>query len=173
MSHYAASARRGDEEPAPTLPAAKSPTPLAASRRLLAVVAAGSLAAAIGAGGCGGSPERQPTGPFDVSTLGGAEAELTRAEASLARALGDPTLIADAAQTGSPIALPEPPPKETAQQAGGQPSPGTCETACDALASMRRAADRVCVLDAARCGPARARVERAAERVKASCSECE
>ncbi|MBK8936133.1 MAG: hypothetical protein IPM79_00360 [Polyangiaceae bacterium] len=104
MSHYAASARRGDEEPAPTLPAAKSPTPLAASRRLLAVVAAGSLAAAIGAGGCGGSPERQPTGPFDVSTLGGAEAELTRAEASLARALGDPTLIADAAQTGSPIA---------------------------------------------------------------------
>jgi hypothetical protein len=48
-----------------------------------------------------------------------------------------------------------------------------CDTACRALDSMRRAADRLCVLDpGARCAQARQRVAAATDRVRASCPGC-
>jgi hypothetical protein len=49
-----------------------------------------------------------------------------------------------------------------------------CSLACRALESMRRAAEHLCSLDpGARCADARAKVGRAAERVRASCPSCD
>jgi hypothetical protein len=49
-----------------------------------------------------------------------------------------------------------------------------CGAACKALASMRRAADRICALDDAgrRCADARSTVEEASRRVRAACPDC-
>ncbi|MFO0757142.1 MAG: MYXO-CTERM sorting domain-containing protein [Byssovorax sp.] len=48
-----------------------------------------------------------------------------------------------------------------------------CAVACQALGSMRRAADRLCELDrGARCAGARSKVRDAEDRVRASCPEC-
>jgi hypothetical protein len=47
-----------------------------------------------------------------------------------------------------------------------------CSIVCDALASMRRAADHVCQLDASRCGDVKVRVSRAEERAKSACPAC-
>ena len=77
---------------------------------------------------------------------------------------------------------------DTPTAQAGQPQPGTkprqvsedgsggesaCERACDALASMKRAADRVSVLDGDRCPSARERVTKATQRVTARCRTCE
>lgn len=49
-----------------------------------------------------------------------------------------------------------------------------CTAACAALESMRRAAQRVCELDAGeRCAKARARVEEARKKVLAACPDCQ
>lgn len=49
----------------------------------------------------------------------------------------------------------------------------SCPTACAALGSMRRAADRLCAIDPGpRCDSARARVKDASRKVEASCPEC-
>ncbi|MBI4953070.1 MAG: hypothetical protein HY908_13635 [Myxococcales bacterium] len=51
---------------------------------------------------------------------------------------------------------------------------GDCVLACEALASMRRAAERLCALDPGpRCAAARARVEDATRQVRAQCPDCE
>lgn len=48
-----------------------------------------------------------------------------------------------------------------------------CATACRALASIRRAADRICALDPdARCTAARAKADDATQRVRETCPEC-
>jgi MYXO-CTERM domain-containing protein len=48
-----------------------------------------------------------------------------------------------------------------------------CGTACTALASMRRATQRLCALDPGpRCAAARARVDAASRRVLGACPEC-
>ncbi len=50
-----------------------------------------------------------------------------------------------------------------------------CETACQALASMRRATDRLCDLtsdEPSRCSDARGRLDRATQRVREVCSDC-
>jgi uncharacterized protein (TIGR03382 family) len=48
-----------------------------------------------------------------------------------------------------------------------------CPTACRALQSMRKAADRICALEPGPpCERARQRVARAEERVRAACPEC-
>lgn len=48
-----------------------------------------------------------------------------------------------------------------------------CATACRALASIRRAADRICALDPdERCASARARADEATRRVRDACPEC-
>ncbi len=50
---------------------------------------------------------------------------------------------------------------------------GSCAVACQALASMRHAAERVCALDPGpRCEGARAKVKDAARRVQEACGEC-
>ena len=49
---------------------------------------------------------------------------------------------------------------------------GRCADVCKAIDSMRRAADGVCRLDAGRCPDAKARLARAEDRAKASCSAC-
>ena len=50
---------------------------------------------------------------------------------------------------------------------------GDCATACKALDSMRRAADRLCQLDPGdRCAKARQKVSDAKDRVRASCPSC-
>ncbi len=49
-----------------------------------------------------------------------------------------------------------------------------CASACEALKSMRRAAERVCSLDGAGpCDKARAKVEEARKKVAAACPDCE
>ena len=51
---------------------------------------------------------------------------------------------------------------------------GACDAACQALASMKRAADRLCALDAGPgCVEARARVRDAERHVQASCGACQ
>lgn len=53
-------------------------------------------------------------------------------------------------------------------------STGGCAVACRALASMQRAADRLCALDPGpRCAAARAKVADATDRVRAACPECD
>jgi hypothetical protein len=48
-----------------------------------------------------------------------------------------------------------------------------CAVACPALASMERAADRICALDPGpRCAAARAKVRDAAQRVEQACGPC-
>jgi hypothetical protein len=117
--------------------------------------------------------------------LSSAEADLEQAEARLTRAFGGPPAKkreeapeppgADSQQGPMP-----PPPAGTAVQesAGGadaeEGEPGGCETACDALAAMRKAADRVCdIAPGERCDAARARVASAEKRVLEACPECE
>jgi MYXO-CTERM domain-containing protein len=48
-----------------------------------------------------------------------------------------------------------------------------CTTACRALASIRRAADRICALDTGeRCTSGRAKADEATKRVREACPEC-
>lgn len=52
-------------------------------------------------------------------------------------------------------------------------STSDCVVACRALASIRRAADRICALDPdARCTAARAKADEATERVRRACPQC-
>lgn len=52
-------------------------------------------------------------------------------------------------------------------------STADCATACRALASIRRAADKICALDMyARCSAARAKAEEATRRVREACPDC-
>lgn len=56
---------------------------------------------------------------------------------------------------------------------GDQLATHACDEACRALASMRRAADRICDLEPGeRCAGARARCEDASRRVREACPEC-
>lgn len=88
---------------------------------------------------------------------------LAEAEAALDRALRGPKK-GPAAGADRPAGAPRP-------QGAADP----CTIACQALASMRRSADRLCDLSShggPRCDEARARVTRAAGRVKERCPAC-
>lgn len=91
------------------------------------------------------------------------EAELARSEASLGTALAryhQPTGVVSGNQP-------------TPQKA--PPVEDACSTACRALASMRRASERLCALTGAadeRCAKARQRTQSAAARVKEACPSC-
>lgn len=121
-----------------------------------------------------------------------AEAELNAAEARLGRfarksSLGTETPIqagvpGPTSTTGPPgQAEPAPaPPGDRVVEGVKKSEPDeqgfadTCETACDALNAMRKAADRVCDLaPGERCDTARARVADAEKRVMEACPECE
>jgi MYXO-CTERM domain-containing protein len=52
-------------------------------------------------------------------------------------------------------------------------STSDCSSACRALASIRRAADKICALDSGdRCTAARAKADDATKRVRAACPDC-
>ncbi|MCC6644136.1 MAG: hypothetical protein IT374_01010 [Polyangiaceae bacterium] len=139
-----------------------------------------------------GAPQKEPP----LSTVEEAEAELSRAEASLpegadgeekARPVGERPKDAAAPPAtpmggvAQPATTPSPPPapaKTTSDRArddeeapraeAAEPPPTPCQTACRALASMRRAADAVCRLAGAtdaRCDSAQRRVDAATARV--------
>jgi hypothetical protein len=169
----------------------KSPQPLCALPAAVAIVLF------LGCGGSG-APMKSPEEGAAPETVPEALAELDRAEAELAQAIGSPTFAgppdktraypeeaskpaetrdaspADAPPTTSPAPAP-------AQAGGGDapdatlPPPDPCVTACRALGSMSRSADHICDLAGQgddRCGNARARVERATDRVRAQCPGC-
>lgn len=164
-------------------------------RPLRALPAAVAIVLFLGCGGGGvamkgGAPETVPD----------ALADLDRAEAELAQAIGSPAFArppgeesrpatgsdAPEASPGSRDAFPttSPPPPPSTQSAGGEraaevqsslPPPDPCVTACRALASMSRSADHVCDLAGHgddRCSSARSRVERATDRVRSQCPSC-
>lgn len=158
-----------------------------------------ALALVVGLGGvvvgCGGSgpPPAKAAGGEPLDTVQDALGALERAEGELLAALGDRPESELAEQQGYPqaqpgqaaptYAQPAPPPAEPeapAEEAGdadgvGDEASSRCAVACRALASMERAAERLCELsgeDDERCVQARERFAAALDRVEASCSEC-
>jgi hypothetical protein len=133
------------------------------------VIVAGGGVALAALSGCGGSPAAEYPGPAPGAAVGVEEAELELD--ALERSLG---LI--------PPASPDAGAHEThgavsPAQPGTDPAPLStprCETACDSLASMTRAASRVCALAGPgdRCAKAESRAARAREHVVRSCGEC-
>lgn len=80
--------------------------------------------------------------------------------------LAAPAYAADAGDEADDLA------RQIAQQ-GEALSTDDCTAACSALASMRRAADRLCALDpGARCRDARRIVDVASRKVRAACPQC-
>jgi hypothetical protein len=135
-------------------------------------------------------PDAQYGAPaFDqVSSVDEALQALDRAEQSLSSTLGGPGMHAGSqpprwAEAPKPPVGPEPVPggeavpssvpQSTPPQTNG--AADRCATACQAFASMQRAAGRLCALageDDARCERAMARVAHAAELVRSACPEC-
>jgi hypothetical protein len=95
------------------------------------------------------------------------EAELARAEQSLERALLAPKEAPSNQE--HPVIDPTPRPPPSDMTAGPD-----CETACEALGSIRRAAARICEISGPgeRCTSARERLDRAEKRVQEACPEC-
>ena len=102
------------------------------------------------------------------TSIDGAAAELARAESQVLAALG-PNHGADG--------QPPPPaqPRAEREEAYGATAGDRCRVACRALASMQRAASRLCSIageDDARCHRADRRVSHATDLVHRSCSTC-
>jgi hypothetical protein len=170
---------------------------------VVTAVLGGLVALASGPTGCGGgavAPAKSGAAEPEIDTVEDALGALDDAEAELRLALGGAG-AGDDGMTGPPGAYPQPyaqpppgqpapaPPPEPAEpQAGGQEpsldreeearaySPESpCQVACRALASMERAALRLCELsgqDDARCVRAQERLDQAQVRVESSCSTC-
>lgn len=173
MSRNHPEKRRTTKEPEPIL-SPRAPVPHAPSSHGVFASALALVAVALSAiaAGCGSAPAADaPAMKVESSSpLAEAEADLARAEASLGSFLGPAGARTDAsssAEPGTGVVPSEPTPMNDATPVS------TCETACDALGSMRRSAERICSLDESRCDGARSRVESASERVKARCPECE
>ncbi|MEJ7732958.1 MAG: hypothetical protein WKG00_27650 [Polyangiaceae bacterium] len=155
-----------------------------------AIVAA-ALACALGAG-CGGAAKsaEEPTVSSAVAQgdVGGTLAEMDRAEADLAQALGDAPVGGTTAGSGkpespagdgagaavTPSTHPRPvdasPPRVEGKSKDDEG--GGCNIAKRALGSLQRAAEHLCGLTGEadpRCDTARGRAHRAAERVGAAC----
>lgn len=82
------------------------------------------------------------------------------ADAGGALGSGDPTALAREIET-------------TYAKLGEELSTHACDEACRALASMRRAADRLCALEPGeRCEQARTRCDAATRQVREACPEC-
>lgn len=145
--------------------------PVGASLRgLVGAVVLGAVASLVGA--CGGSsPSAAPPGPAGLPDTEATddEAELTRGE----YLLGLSSAKVQTTNDGAPGLEPQP---GTAPQIGATPNAGppTCETACSALASMVRAAGRICSLSGPgdRCSRAQSRVDRARTHVESTCGSC-
>jgi hypothetical protein len=143
----------------------------------MARIAAAALSlglAALGACGGGMEPSRAPADPAaspgaypapttmmdQPTTVDGAAASLDQAEMELNRAI--PTGAA-------PFASPPGQPGATPLSEGD-----ACTIACQALASMQRAASHLCELagEGERCDAAKARVQTASDRVQQACPGC-
>ncbi|MFO0553277.1 MAG: hypothetical protein U0271_33140 [Polyangiaceae bacterium] len=158
------------------VPLIPNPTPnlRTPARRSLrgAATGLGALVVAIWVGACGSASE--PSAPktgregFTPTTLADADAELDAWDARLGVLVG--LKQASAAQE-EPLQTPVPPSQPEQPRSDGD----VCETACDALASMKRATEHVCSLagPGEHCDTARARTNRAEQRVRARCPDCE
>ena len=161
-----------------------------------------AAAVAIFVQGCGGGAEPPAAkSVHDLSTPDSALAALDEAERSIDQALrgSESVTISQSASQAAQVAPAQPPaapaPQASAQPssppAGGQPAKGgralgdapkqeaapadVCGHVCSSLASMVRAADRLCGLTGegdGQCASARARVKNAAARVHAACPAC-
>ncbi|WP_170319919.1 hypothetical protein [Polyangium spumosum] len=130
-------------------------------------------------------PPPPPTAPVtskeELSSPEAAEAELLRAETALFGAMpvtGDMRVAEAGAGADAEQKAPRKPAATPAQPSPLSASGGAsaCEGACRAYSSMQRAASRLCELagkEDARCAAAQGKVERATERLKASCPACE
>jgi hypothetical protein len=157
----------------------------------------------VGVQACGGSAPKAETpatpGPAEpgygapdveqATTVDDAIQALDRAEQRLSSTLGGPAgqgsssgaRWADLPQqpagpiTPAPVPAPTLPVGEQPAQQGAYGAADRCATACQAFASMQRAAGRLCGLageDDPRCERAMGRVARAAELVRNACPEC-
>jgi hypothetical protein len=141
---------------------------------------AAALALALGAlAGCGGATPSPMPGSMGAPPPGDVDAlsrDLESQERELAQSLGGPP--PPSANTAPGGAVPDTdnastatPPAQPAAEASGSP----CATACRALASMRRSADRICEITgpgAERCGWAREKVRDAEARVARAACAC-
>lgn len=137
-------------------------------KRIVVVAGAGFALATLA--GCGGAPSADYPAPVGASSagpdsLGDAEQELDALERRLGLSPAGEPLPSETSGAVSPAA-PRPPEPLS--------HPPRCETACDALASMGRAASRVCAVAGPgdRCTRAESRVTRAREHVTSTCGEC-
>lgn len=104
----------------------------------------------------------------EPATVDEAAAEFESAESSLEG------VLVGGADSASPAAAPGDASDQT-PEAQRSDDGGRCTRACRALASMRRSADRLCSLtsrDDPRCVNVVGRLERAEQRVEASCPGC-
>lgn len=136
------------------------------------------------AGACAHKPGAKTSDGYSakpMDTVSEAEAALDAAE----KELGDMILIAGAAPVpaapvpGSPVAEPRPSPAPNENRPQVEFShlakADRCSRACHALASMQRAAERLCELAGegdTRCKSARSRVTAARDVVQAACPDC-
>ncbi len=113
------------------------------------------------------SPQQYP-GQQYPGQQGYPAAQATSPGVTYATPPGSPAADLDVAERALDLAI-------LGQDPSGQPLAAgldRCTTVCDALASMRRSADHVCQLDAARCDDAKTRVQRAEERARSACPVC-
>ncbi len=144
-----------------------------------------SIAVGCGGGAAGGAMAKD--GPHDETVsdpIAAAEADLAAAESRVARVVGGGGQGLPGQQPVKPTAPAQPEPPGPRPQPAPQPhrveteasaaDDDTCESACDALHAMQRAADRVCELAPGdRCEAARTRVADAEKRVMEACPECD
>jgi hypothetical protein len=126
--------------------------------------------------GCGSAPMSKADLP-DRNELAAAEAELAAAEA---RIPGEPPAATGYQQPSPPAPGTDPQPQLQAQSPAPADRPlagsdaDSCQSACDALTAMKKAADRICALaPGPRCEAARTRVANAEKRVMEACPGCE
>ena len=124
------------------------------------------------------APMAQPGQAYGQGLIDAPSAELDAAERQIAAALGEVKNDArdegEGAPKATPGVVPPPAPQKRPERGPGGARDG-CTTACGALASMARAATRLCALTGegdARCASARDRLRAAEGRVRAACPSC-
>lgn len=138
------------------------------------------LLLAVVAGACNPNPAAPPAKDANTAKPMNTPAEAEAVFDAAEQELGD-MLLSSAGYGHGPPVIPQPAPPAP-QQDGLQVSEAVrksedrCARACRALASMQRAADRLCELtgeEDGRCKSVRARVASAREVVRATCPDCE
>lgn len=125
--------------------------------------------------GCGGGMAPAGAGyrndDAPLTTVEDAEAAFSRAEAQLGGLGGTGAGGTADAAGAEPLTAPQPGALRADTPANARED--SCQTACGALGSMRRAADRICELAPGdRCDSAAARLGDAEKRVESACPGC-